>query len=154
MQYTREQALDALYADVERKAIALGNLDEPEDADRYARGLEVLKIARVIVSEATTVPRMSDGRMWYEVTGEMNQTELVSPVFVEQVGYTATAEAFVAVALIPRQYVTPNEAAAFTATAESSWRNRAAAGEIPGAVKKGKQWLIPWPQEPPPQPRR
>ncbi len=146
MQYTREQALDALYADVERKAIALGNLDEPEDADRYARGLDVLKTARVIVSEATTVPRMSDGRMWYEVTGEMNQPELVSPVFVEQVGYTATAPAFVAVALIPRQYVTPNEAAAFTGTAESSWRNRAAAGEIPGAVKKGKQWLIPWPQ--------
>jgi len=145
--YTRDQVMDALYADVERKAIALGNLDEPEDGERYARGLEVLKAARVVVTESTTVPRLADGHMWYEVTGEIDQAEIISPIFVEQLGYTATAPAFCAIALIPRQYVTPNEAAAFTGTAESGWRNRAAAGDIPGAVKKGKQWLIPWPQQ-------
>lgn len=41
------------------------------------------------------------------------------------------------------QWLTPNEAAAMTGTASSGWRNRAAAGKIPGAVKKGSQWLIP-----------
>ena len=40
-------------------------------------------------------------------------------------------------------YLTPNEIADATGTAESGSRNKAAAGEIPGAVKKGKQWLIP-----------
>jgi len=38
---------------------------------------------------------------------------------------------------------TPVEAARITGTAESGWRNRAAAGELPGAMKRGKQWLIP-----------
>ncbi len=40
-------------------------------------------------------------------------------------------------------WLTPAEIAAATGTAESTWRNKAAAGEVPGAVKKGKQWLIP-----------
>ena len=40
-------------------------------------------------------------------------------------------------------FITPAEAAALTNTAESTWRNRAAAGQVPGAVKKGKQWLLP-----------
>ena len=146
MQYTCDQVRDALYADGERMAIVLGNLDEPEDPDRYARGLGVLKTARVVVTDRTTTPRLADGRMWYEVTGEIT-SEVISPVCLATAGHIATAEAFVACALIPRQYATPSEAAAFTGTAESTWRNRAAAGEIPGAVKKGKQWLIPWPQE-------
>lgn len=40
--------------------------------------------------------------------------------------------------------LTPAEIAVKTGTSESSWRNRAAAGKIPGAFKKGKQWLIPY----------
>jgi excisionase family DNA binding protein len=40
-------------------------------------------------------------------------------------------------------YLTPVEAAALTGTAESTWRRRAAAGLVPGAVIKGKQWLLP-----------
>ncbi|MCE7937761.1 MAG: DNA-binding protein [Chloroflexi bacterium CFX6] len=40
-------------------------------------------------------------------------------------------------------YLTPAEAAALTGTSESGWRNKAASGSIPGAVKKGKQWLLP-----------
>ena len=146
MEYTREQVLDALYADVVRKAIALGNLDEPEEPERYARGLEVLKAARVVVTEATTVPRLADGRLWYEVSGEIVASDVISPIFVEQVGHIATAPAYFAAALIPRQYATAAEAAVFTGTSESSWRNRAAVGQIPGAVKRGKTWLIPWPQ--------
>lgn len=43
----------------------------------------------------------------------------------------------------PDTYYTPAEIASITGTAESGWRNKAAAGEIPGAIKKGKQWLIP-----------
>lgn len=40
-------------------------------------------------------------------------------------------------------YLTPIEAAALSGAAESTLRNKAAAGAIPGAVKKGKQWLLP-----------
>ena len=43
----------------------------------------------------------------------------------------------------PDTLLTPAEVAASTDTAESGWRNKAAAGLIPGAVKKGKQWLLP-----------
>jgi hypothetical protein len=43
----------------------------------------------------------------------------------------------------PDTLLTPAEIAAATGTAESTWRNKAAAGAIPGAVKKGKQWLLP-----------
>ena len=40
-------------------------------------------------------------------------------------------------------YLTPVQVAEATKDAESTWRNRAAAGEIIGAFKAGKQWLIP-----------
>jgi len=43
----------------------------------------------------------------------------------------------------PDTMLTPAEVAAATGTAESTWRNKAAAGHIPGAEKKGKQWLLP-----------
>jgi hypothetical protein len=42
-------------------------------------------------------------------------------------------------------YQTPDELAKHTPIAASTWRNRAAAGQIPGAIKKGKTWLIPNP---------
>lgn len=45
--------------------------------------------------------------------------------------------------IVEKSVLTPAEAAELTNTHESGWRNRAAAGEIPGAFKKGKQWLIP-----------
>src|SRR6266487_3783888 len=41
------------------------------------------------------------------------------------------------------QYLTPPEIAAKTGTSESNWRNKAAAGEFPGATKRGKVWFIP-----------
>ena len=43
----------------------------------------------------------------------------------------------------PADTITPAEVAEKTGTAESTWRNKAAAGLIPGAEKKGKQWLLP-----------
>lgn len=43
----------------------------------------------------------------------------------------------------PDTYLTPQEVADLTATSESNWRNKAAGGDIPGAYKAGKQWLLP-----------
>lgn len=43
----------------------------------------------------------------------------------------------------PDEMLTPAEVAGRTGTHESGWRNKAAAGNIPGAIKKGKQWLLP-----------
>lgn len=48
-----------------------------------------------------------------------------------------------AVASCREEMVTPAEAAERTGMSESHWRNTAAAGGIPGAEKRGKQWLIP-----------
>ena len=39
--------------------------------------------------------------------------------------------------------MTPAEVAAETGTEESTWRRKLIAGQIPGAMKKGKQWLLP-----------
>jgi len=50
---------------------------------------------------------------------------------------------FGAYAVARERMVTPAEVAAATGTGESTWRNRAAAGDIPGALMKGKQWLLP-----------
>lgn len=43
----------------------------------------------------------------------------------------------------PDEQLTPSEIAAKTDTNESTWRNKAAFGQVPGAIKKGKQWLLP-----------
>lgn len=53
------------------------------------------------------------------------------------------ASLLLAWASAPDELLTPLEVAAATGTHESNWRNKAAAGEIPGAIKKGKQWLLP-----------
>lgn len=50
---------------------------------------------------------------------------------------------FLAYATAPDEFLTPAEIAKQTGTAESGWRNKAAAGQLPGSIKKGKQWLIP-----------
>jgi len=54
-----------------------------------------------------------------------------------------TASLLLAMAAAPDRTVTPAEAAEMTGFSESHWRNQAAAGDVPGAVKKGKQWLLP-----------
>jgi len=43
----------------------------------------------------------------------------------------------------PDTMLTPVEVANISGMAESTWRNRAASGDVPGAIKKGKQWLLP-----------
>lgn len=54
-----------------------------------------------------------------------------------------TLALLLAVASCEDTTLTPVEAAERTGTSESGWRNRAAAGLVPGARKVGKQWLIP-----------
>lgn len=48
-----------------------------------------------------------------------------------------------AYASAPDRFTTPAQVAEVAHTSESLWRNRAAANEIPGAIKAGKQWLLP-----------
>lgn len=55
----------------------------------------------------------------------------------------AIVSLLLAYATAPEETLTPVEIAEMTGTAESGWRNKAAAGLLPGAMKKGKQWLIP-----------
>lgn len=54
-----------------------------------------------------------------------------------------TLALMLAVASCEDTMLTPVECAERTGTSESGWRNKAAAGDIPGARKAGKQWLIP-----------
>jgi hypothetical protein len=54
-----------------------------------------------------------------------------------------TLALLLAVASCEDTTLTPVECAAQTGTSESGWRNKAAAGLVPGARKVGKQWLIP-----------
>lgn len=53
------------------------------------------------------------------------------------------AHLFGAYASAADRLITPVQAAEVSGNAESAWRNRAAAGDIPGAWKAGKQWLLP-----------
>lgn len=53
------------------------------------------------------------------------------------------ASLLLAWASAPDTMLTPREVAEATGTSDSQWQNKAAAGDIPGAVKKGKQWLLP-----------
>ena len=62
---------------------------------------------------------------------------------VETIGVQFTLITRIEPGISPDSLLTPAEAAVLFGGAESSWRNRAASGEIPGAFKKGKQWLIP-----------
>lgn len=61
---------------------------------------------------------------------------------VEQEGHWLVM-AFCAFCSAKSDFVTPAQVSAATGTAESTWRNKAAAGDISGAVKAGKQWLLP-----------
>ena len=56
---------------------------------------------------------------------------------------SVVASMFLAYSISPSDFVTPAQVAEFTGDAESTWRNRAARHEIPGARKAGKQWLLP-----------
>lgn len=54
-----------------------------------------------------------------------------------------TLSMLLAVAACEDTMLTPGEAAERTGMSDSHWRNAAAAGDIPGAQKRGNTWLIP-----------
>lgn len=56
--------------------------------------------------------------------------------------WTTVLSMLLAVASATDKYYSPAELAQVTSTAESTWRLYAADGTVPGAVKKGKQWLL------------
>lgn len=114
--------------------------DLVESRAMYLLGMQILKQARVIFGWRTNSKNVA----WSQVP-----ETAISPGVLMGAGWSGTAECYQPAWLEPREqpasldFVTPGEAAVLTGTAESGWRNRAAAGKIPGAVKKGKQWLIP-----------
>lgn len=57
--------------------------------------------------------------------------------------WTTTIWLLMAYSSAPDTLYAPSELALVTETAESTWRKYAATGAVPGAVKKGKQWLLP-----------
>lgn len=78
------------------------------------------------------------------VLAEQDVTWLLSWLSHEPASEASAVVAMLyAYASAPAETMTPAEIAAATGTAESTWRNKAAAGELAGAVKRGKQWLIP-----------
>lgn len=63
---------------------------------------------------------------------------------MEQEHALVTMSMLLASAHAEDQYMSPPEIAAQTGTSESNWRNKAAAGDFPGAYKQGRVWLIPY----------
>lgn len=157
MQFTADGVRAASFADMVRRSVGGGEggfatveevleefADSPEDLEDnralYLAGMQVLKQARLAESGRTVAVNIA--------LAHVPETA-ISPGVLFESGYIGTSQVYRAVWLEPRQqpvsldFVTPGEAAVLTGTAESGWRNRASAGKIPGAVKKGKQWLIP-----------
>lgn len=104
----------------------------------YEQGKMILEKAHLVI-----------GGRYQRFTANLNP--LISPdalTIKVDAGHIATSEAVREVTLFLKDgsaesWMTPQEVAEATSTSDSQWRNKAAAGEIPGAVKKGKQWLLP-----------
>lgn len=62
---------------------------------------------------------------------------------MDEPNWSTTLWLLMAYASAPDTLYAPSELAAVTEIAESTWRKYAATGIVPGAVKKGKQWLLP-----------
>ena len=80
----------------------------------------------------------ADPRLFYRIEDMDWFVEALSGEYA-----TVTMSMLFAMASSKQTYLTPAQIAEATDTAESTWRNKAAAGEIIGAFKAGKQWLIP-----------
>lgn len=81
----------------------------------------------------------ADARLGYDrediewLVSVLDDRELAQPVLGLLLAYGSAAP----------DLLTPAEVAGLAGGGESTWRARAASGEFPGAVKKGKTWLIP-----------
>jgi len=62
---------------------------------------------------------------------------------LDEPNWTATIWLLLAYGSAPDTLYSPSELAVVTEIAESTWRKYASNGTVPGAVKKGKQWLLP-----------
>jgi hypothetical protein len=103
------------------------------DPKKIDRDEVIAAFTDMIVSLAKADSRLSyteDDLKWF--TEVVDQDDLKA-IFMLLAAYWSAPDA----------YLTPAEVAELTSSSESNWRNKAAAGEIPGAVKKGKQWLLP-----------
>lgn len=107
---------------------------QAKEIARLQYGDEILKQARLVISYRYRKGTAHDGLV-----------SDIAPTIQVPAGHIAADEAVrdVTLTLDAQSFVTPAEVAAATGTSESQWRNKAAAGVIPGAVKKGKQWLLP-----------
>jgi hypothetical protein len=84
--------------------------------------------------------RVSDQDKWYVIRQVWEGSQILDTGI--ESSYATRDEALARVDEL-FGYLTPYEIAMGTDTAESTWRNKAARGELRGAIKKGKQWLIP-----------
>jgi len=96
-------------------------------------------VARAFTDLIVAITR-ADERLGYS---EMDLDWLIDVLDRPKEEANAILKMLQAYASAPDDLLTIGEVAALTDEAESTWRNRAAAGEIPGAVKKGKTWLLP-----------
>jgi hypothetical protein len=113
-------------------------LTKPRDTTKATKlnKSEIVKaFTDLIVALTTADPRLSYTAQdlgWFIRIFDLPASDALAILNLFQAWYTA-----------PDALVTPAEIAAQTGMNESTWRNKAANGEIAGAVKKGKQWLLP-----------
>lgn len=101
----------------------------PVDGTRWDKATVMTAITDILIASATGKYTEDDLRWLADVLDSNQHVVIVS--------------LWKAFAVAPDEFVTPAEVAEATGTSESNWRNKAAAGAIPGAFKKGKQWLLP-----------
>lgn len=113
----------------------LDNLNDVKTAEFFATNRQefTTQFCQLLVTLTTADPRLAyteDDLIWFiAVMDSEHALAIISLLFA---WFSA-----------PDTLLTPVEIADATGTAESTWRNKAAAGKIPGAIKKGKQWLLP-----------
>lgn len=113
------------------------------------------ELAKLLNGSGLAQPALRDKfqEKFLKLIGEMRQADsrlhysnedvqwLIDTLHGEQASVTMSM--LFAMASAKPTYATPVQIAQATDTAESTWRNRAAAGDFVGAYKAGKQWLIP-----------
>lgn len=105
----------------------------PADNSKWNKSQVISTFTQLLLELTTADPRLSytpDDFAWFVGVLDSDQHKLIIKLF--QAWFSA-----------PDKLMTPTEIAEQTGTASSTWRNKAANGEIPGSIKKGKQWLIP-----------
>jgi hypothetical protein len=109
---------------------AQGSMYSNHDSESDPLTIDLLTIITGMVGADMRLALYTDDELhWLLDAAREHRTLLLSVLFVKV--YTGG------------ELKTPVELADATGTSEAYWRNHAAAGDIPGVIKKGKQWLIP-----------